>query len=43
MEQDRIKVAPVVSSIVSMDELPATFERLLSPGDDVKVLVDPQR
>jgi (R,R)-butanediol dehydrogenase / meso-butanediol dehydrogenase / diacetyl reductase len=43
MEQERIVVAPLISSIVGVDDLPATFERLLKPNDDVKVLVDPAR
>lgn len=43
MEQGRLLVAPLVSSIVGVDELPATFDRLLTPGTDIKVLVDPHR
>jgi 2-desacetyl-2-hydroxyethyl bacteriochlorophyllide A dehydrogenase len=43
MEQGRINVAPLVSSIIGVDAVPAAFERLLKPGNDVKILVDPHR
>lgn len=41
MEQGRLRVEPLVTSIVPGRETPAAFERLLQPNDEIKVLVDP--
>ena len=41
MARGRISVAPLVTSVVRGEDTPATFERLLGPNDEIKVLVDP--
>jgi (R,R)-butanediol dehydrogenase/meso-butanediol dehydrogenase/diacetyl reductase len=43
LEGGRIKVAPVVSSVVPGSETHLAFEKLLSPNSEVKVMVDPSR
>ncbi len=43
MAQNRIDTASLVSRVISLDELPDTFERLRRPGPDAKVLIDPSR
>lgn len=39
----RIDADALVSRIIGLDELPATFEQLRRPGPDAKVLIDPAR
>ncbi|GAB4324174.1 MAG: 2,3-butanediol dehydrogenase [Dehalococcoidia bacterium] len=41
MARGRIRVEPLVTSVVRGEETPAAFERLLGPNDEIKVLVDP--
>jgi (R,R)-butanediol dehydrogenase/meso-butanediol dehydrogenase/diacetyl reductase len=43
LERGRIDVRPMVTSIVGASELPETFERMLGPNSEIKVLVDPRR
>ncbi|MCC6959615.1 MAG: zinc-binding dehydrogenase [Dehalococcoidia bacterium] len=43
LERGSLQSNPVVTSIVPGAETPAAFERLLSPNEEVKVLVDPRR
>ncbi len=38
LAQGRISAAPMVTSVVSLDEMPAAFEALRSPSDQCKVL-----
>jgi threonine dehydrogenase-like Zn-dependent dehydrogenase len=40
---DRFDPGPLLTDTISLDELPARFEALKVPGDDVKVQVDPRR
>jgi 2-desacetyl-2-hydroxyethyl bacteriochlorophyllide A dehydrogenase len=43
MERRRVDVDPLVSSIVPASRLPETFESMLGPNTEIKVLVDPRR
>ena len=38
----RLRLAPLHSGTVSLDELEPAFQRLLSGGGEVKLLVDPR-
>ncbi|MCC6640449.1 MAG: zinc-binding dehydrogenase [Deltaproteobacteria bacterium] len=39
----RIDVAPLITDRVGLDDVPDAFERLRSPGDQAKILVEPWR
>ena len=39
--QGKIIVAPLISHRISLDELPEMFERMRSPTDQIKVIVEP--
>lgn len=41
--EGQIDVAPLITDRVGLDEVPAAFERLRSPGDQAKILVEPWR
>jgi threonine dehydrogenase-like Zn-dependent dehydrogenase len=41
MGQGRIQARPLISHRISLDELPAMFERMRSPTDQIKVIVEP--
>jgi threonine dehydrogenase-like Zn-dependent dehydrogenase len=43
MQRGTLKTEPVITSVVPASEAHLAFERLLTPGADVKVLVDPRR
>jgi (R,R)-butanediol dehydrogenase/meso-butanediol dehydrogenase/diacetyl reductase len=43
MQRGTLRVEPVISSVVPGSEAHLAFERLLTPGAEVKVLVDPRR
>jgi (R,R)-butanediol dehydrogenase/meso-butanediol dehydrogenase/diacetyl reductase len=43
MERGSIQCAPLISSVVGASEAHLAFEKLLSPNNEVKVLVDPRR
>jgi (R,R)-butanediol dehydrogenase/meso-butanediol dehydrogenase/diacetyl reductase len=38
----RLDPAPMVTGVVGLDEMPAAFEALRTPTDQVKVVVDPR-
>jgi (R,R)-butanediol dehydrogenase/meso-butanediol dehydrogenase/diacetyl reductase len=42
LAQGRIRVEPMISSVVPASETRAAFERLLNPNTEIKVLVDPR-
>ena len=39
----RIDAAPLITTVIGLDEVPAVFEALRKPGDHAKVLIDPAR
>jgi (R,R)-butanediol dehydrogenase/meso-butanediol dehydrogenase/diacetyl reductase len=41
LDQERIDVSPMVTRAVGFDAFPQAFESLKRPGDDVKVLLEP--
>ena len=41
--EGRIDVAPLITDRIPLDEVPRAFERLRSPGDQAKILVEPWR
>lgn len=41
--EGRIDVAPLITGRISLDDVPAAFETLRSPGDQAKILVEPWR
>lgn len=41
MAQGRIDAAALVTRVISLDDLPDTFERLRRPGPEAKVLINP--
>ncbi len=41
--EGRIDVAPLISRRVSLSEVPAAFEALATPGEEVKVVIEPGR
>jgi (R,R)-butanediol dehydrogenase/meso-butanediol dehydrogenase/diacetyl reductase len=43
MQRGTINPAPMISSVVGASETADAFERLLSPNEEVKVLIDPRR
>lgn len=43
MATGRIDAEALISSVVGLDDLPETFERLRRPNPDAKVLIDPSR
>ncbi|MCC7364435.1 MAG: alcohol dehydrogenase catalytic domain-containing protein [Dehalococcoidia bacterium] len=43
LERGTIRIDPVVTTVVGASETHAAFERLLTPNEEVKVLVDPRR
>lgn len=43
MQHGTIRVEPVITTVVPASETHLAFERLLTPGAEVKVLVDPRR
>lgn len=43
MADGRIDPQPMVTDIISLDEVPEIFEKLLQPSDQCKVMIDPRR
>jgi threonine dehydrogenase-like Zn-dependent dehydrogenase len=41
--EGRIDVAPLITDRIPLDEVPRAFEKLRSPGDQAKILVEPWR
>jgi len=41
--EGELDVSPLISRVVGLDEVPATFEELLTSPRAAKVLVDPRR
>jgi threonine dehydrogenase-like Zn-dependent dehydrogenase len=41
--EGRIDVAPLITDRIPLDAVPRAFERLRSPGDQAKILVEPWR
>lgn len=42
LADDRFDAGPLVTDTIALDALPARFEALKAPGDDVKVQIDPR-
>ena len=43
LASDQIDAAPLITGIIGLDAVPATFEALRRPGAHAKVLIDPSR
>ncbi len=43
LERGTLRAEPVITSVIPASEAHLAFERMLSPNDDIKVLIDPRR